>query len=87
MNLNAIVRLFSDFGGALLGVSILTAGILFIGHVDSKTNDNSERLDRQKDHMIRVEGEFKGSIIMIQTTLNEILQRTSRIEQFQQDHK
>lgn len=70
---------------AVLAVGVLVSAVMFVGAVNDKANANSERMDRQKEKIQRMEGQQDVLEHEIHNALNEILQRVTRIEQYQKD--
>lgn len=84
-HISRLLELLQKYGDAVLALSIIIGGILYVGSVSSRTQENTDRLDRQKDSMIRTESEFRANFATQQIQLNDLVKSTTRIEQYLKD--
>jgi len=82
-----LIVLCKEYGDAIVGIGVLVSAVSFMASVNSRTNENTDRLERQRDHMIRTETEFHANFSSLQSQLTELLKSTTRIEQYQKDHE
>jgi hypothetical protein len=84
-HISRVLDVLQKYGDAVLAISLLVGMVLYVGSVSSKGQETSDRVDKQSEHTIRTEAEFRASFQGQQIQLNELLKTTTRIEQFLKD--
>lgn len=78
---------FEKVSALVLAASVIISSIMFIASVNDKANANSDRLERQKEKMLRMDTQHENEYHEMHSVLIEIRERVTRIEQYQKDRE